>query len=60
MAESSTSMNEKDLRLFNEIMKAIETLEGWGSVEVFVQNNKITQITRRSIQKTELSLENRA
>lgn len=60
MDESSTSMNEKDLRLFNAIMKAIETLEGWGSVEVFVQNNTITQITRRSIQKTELSLENRA
>lgn len=39
--------------LFAEITTALEDLRGWGSVEIFVQNGKVTQITRRSIRKTE-------
>lgn len=45
-------------RLFDDIMKALESLGGWGSVEVFVQDNKVTQISRRAIKKTAHSLKN--
>jgi len=51
---------EKNIRLLEEIMEAIQELGGWGSVEVFVQNNKVTQITQRSIKKTEHGLEKTA
>jgi|GEM_PF-5617738 len=38
--------------LFEEITQALEDLAGWGSVEIFVQGGKVTQITRRTIKKT--------
>lgn len=45
-------------KLFDDIMKALESLGGWGSVEVFVQDDKVTQICRRAIKKTAHSLKN--
>jgi len=43
--------------LFEEIKDALEGLGGWGSVEIFVQDSKVTQITGRKIRKTNHSLE---
>lgn len=37
--------------LFEEITQALKDLDGWGSVEIFVQDGKVTQITRRTIRK---------
>ncbi|MDD5416316.1 MAG: DUF2292 domain-containing protein [Candidatus Daviesbacteria bacterium] len=36
-----------------EIQSSLEDLGGWGSVEIFVQDGKVTQITSRSIRKTQ-------
>ncbi len=42
--------------LFEEIEDALRGLNGWGSVEIFVQDHKVTQITGRKIRKTNHSL----
>ena len=38
--------------LLNEISRSLENIDGWGSVEIFIQDNKVTQITQRNIKKT--------
>lgn len=42
--------------LLQDIAQALDELDGWGSVEVYVQNGKVTQITKRAIKKTNHSL----
>jgi len=37
-------------------MKELVSIGGWGSLEIFVQNYKITQITKREICKTNYGL----
>lgn len=44
-------------QLIDELTQALRELGGWGSVEVYVQNGKVTQITKRAIKKTNHSLE---
>lgn len=39
--------------LLNDIKEALKSVDSFGSVELFIQDNKVTQITTRSIQKTE-------
>ena len=43
--------------MIKDLLLALEDLGGWGSIEVFVQNGKVTQITKRAIQKINHSLE---
>jgi len=43
-------------KLINDLDQIFRELGGWGSVEIFVQNNKITQITSRKIKKTNHSI----
>jgi len=43
-------------QLIDELIQALKELGGWGSVEVYVQNGKVTQITKRAIKKTNHSL----
>lgn len=40
----------KDLVL--EILNAIKNVKAFGSVEIYIQNSKVTQITTRTIKKT--------
>jgi len=42
--------------LLKELVEALRGLGGWGSVEIYVQNGKVTQITKRAIKKTNHSL----
>lgn len=42
--------------LFEEIEDALKGLDGWGSVEIIVQNNQVTQISGRRIKKINHSL----
>ena len=49
MADYSTKSLSKDL--LKEIEEALVGLD-WGSVEIYVQNSQVTQITRRHIKKT--------
>jgi len=47
---------KKDL-LASEVLQALSDLGGWGSVEIYVQDGKVTQITKRAIKKTSHQLE---
>ncbi len=38
--------------LLEEIKDALKNIKGWGSVEIYVQKGKVTQITERNIKKT--------
>lgn len=55
MAKKLTpKINDKFLQ---DLVAALKDLDGWGSVEIYVQNGKVTQITKRAIKKTNHSLE---
>ena len=41
----------------DDLSKALKELGGWGSVEIYVQDGKVTQITKRAIKKTNHRLE---
>ena len=38
--------------LVDEVTKALKSVQGWGSIEIYVQNHNVTQITVRNIRKT--------
>lgn len=42
-----------DKNLLQELKKALAKIDGYGSVELYIQQNKVTQITARNIHKTE-------
>jgi len=44
-------------QLIEDLSQALKELRGWGSVEIYVQNGKVTQITKRAIKKTNHTLE---
>lgn len=50
MKDYSTKKVSSDL--LEEIVEALNNIRGWGSVEIFVQNNKVVQIVERNIKKT--------
>lgn len=39
--------------LLKEINQALNKIGKWGSIEIYVQDGKVTQITSRTIKKTE-------
>lgn len=39
--------------LLEEIKTALTNIRGWGSVEIYVQKGRVTQITERNIKKTD-------
>ena len=41
-----------DKTLVKEIQHALAKIDGYGSVELYIQENKVTQITARNIRKT--------
>jgi hypothetical protein len=43
-------------RLLEEIKQALQNIKGWGSVEVYVQDWNVVQITERNIKKTNHNL----
>ena len=42
--------------LLTEIIQALNNVRGWGSVEIYVQDHKVTQITERNIKKANHNL----
>lgn len=50
MVDYSTKKISRDL--LEEIKEALKNVRGWGSVEIYVQDHKVTQITERNIKKT--------
>jgi len=45
------STKDIDNELMSEIVDALKNIRGWGSVEIFVQDFKVVQITERNIKK---------
>ena len=41
--------------LVQEIVEALSNIRGWGSIEIYVQNHEVVQITERNIRKTSSS-----
>ena len=53
MADYSTKkINDQ---LVTEVVEALKNIRGWGSVEIYVQDYKVVQITERNIKKTSQS-----
>lgn len=50
MIDYSTERITKEL--IDEVRTALKNVKGWGSVEIFVQDGKVVQITERNIKKT--------
>lgn len=44
-------------KLLSEIESALRMIRNFGSVEIYVQNNIVTQITVRNIKKTSVGLD---
>ena len=42
--------------LVDEILQALRTVNHYGSIEIYVQNSVVTQITIRNIKKTSVSI----
>ena len=55
MVDYSTRRITDDL--ISEVREALKNIRGWGSVEIYVQDFKVTQITERNIKKTNHRLE---
>ena len=43
--------------LVDEIIYALQTVRAYGSIEIYVQNSMVTQITVRNIKKTNMTIE---
>lgn len=56
MVDYSTKKITKDL--IEELKQAMKNVRGWGSVEIYIQDHKVTQITERNITKTNHSIRN--
>jgi len=56
MVDYSTKKITRDL--LEEIKQALKNVGGWGSVEIYVQDHKVTQITERNIKKTNHNIKN--
>jgi hypothetical protein len=54
MVDYSTKKITRDL--VEEVKTALKNVRGWGSVEIYVQDFKVTQITERNIKKTSHSI----
>ena len=52
----STKQVKQDL--VKEIVEALKNIRGWGSVEIYVQDYKVVQITERNIKKTNQKVTN--
>jgi len=55
MAKNTIDINQY---IIDELCEALQEIGGWGSIEVFVQDYKVTQITKRAIKKTNHPLKN--
>lgn len=49
----SYSTKRISTRLIRELSEALKSIDSYGSVEIYVQNSTVTQITTRNIKKTQ-------
>jgi len=56
MVDHSTKKITREL--LDEIKEALKNVRGYGSVEIYIQDYKVTQITQRNIKKTSHNIKN--
>jgi len=44
-------------QLLDHLSQSLDNINGWGSVEIIIQDNKVTQITEKNIKKPSIDLE---
>ena len=49
--DDSYSTRRISEELKKELVESLQNIKGWGSVEIMIQDYKVTQITERSIKK---------
>jgi hypothetical protein len=52
--EDTYSTKRVTEKLKKELLESLQNIKGWGSVEIMIQDYKVTQITERSIKKARL------
>ena len=52
MIKTDYSINKVSPALLSEIKSALKSVKSYGSVEIYIQNGVVTQITVRNIKKT--------
>lgn len=57
MTQLNYSVKRINKQLIDEIAVALKSVTGYGSIEIFIQDNRVTQITTRSIRKTNHDME---
>ena len=50
MADAYSTKKISD-HLKNDVIESIQNIQGWGSVEIFIQDYNVTQITEKNIKK---------
>jgi hypothetical protein len=50
--DKGQTIKKVNTKLLDEIAEALNNIRGWGSVEIYVQDFKVVQITERNIRKT--------
>lgn len=58
MADSYSTRNISS-HLLEEILQSVKSVRGWGSVEIFIQNYVVTQITEKNIKKPNSVVKNK-
>jgi hypothetical protein len=43
-------------KLLDEICNSLNNINGWGSIEIFIQNYKVTQVIEKNIKKPSISI----
>jgi len=52
MHDNKYSIQNISPTLVEEILQSLKKIEGYGSLEIYIQNQTVTQITVRNIKKT--------
>lgn len=53
MSPINFSTKRVNQELIDEVVSAMKSVSGYGSVEIFIQNYRVTQVTTRDIKKTD-------
>lgn len=53
LAMTNSKLSEK---LLAHLHESLQNINGWGSIEIIIQDNKVTQITEKNIKKPIISL----
>jgi hypothetical protein len=51
MADQAFATKKVSRQLLDEIITSMQSVRGWGSIEIFIQNYTVTQITEKNIKK---------